>query len=85
MNSARNNSVELIKLQLFFTPAQGFVYSSLHAHGNFICIKYYPALHVSGSASGSLGKRFFIAQKTLLVCVQNSYQRNFRQVEPFAQ
>ena len=59
---------------LFFPAAVGFINGFLHAFCHLICIKNYQAIHISCSTAGSLGKRFFIAQKTFFICIKNCNQ-----------
>ena len=48
------------------------------------CYFDYLSVHVSGCTACRLGQRTVTAKEAFLVCIENSYERNFRQVESFS-
>ena len=65
--------------------AQGFVYCSLHRIGLTIGIQDGAAVEVAGAAADGLNQRAAGTQESFLVGIQNGNERDFRQVEAFAQ
>ena len=67
-----------IVFQLDASAARSLIYRFLHAVCDVVCIHDYLAVHVSGSTACSLSQRTVTAQEALLICIENSYERNFR-------
>ena len=73
-----------IVFQLDASAAGCFIYRFLHAVCDVVCIHDYLAVHISGCTACRLGQRTVTAKEAFLVCIENSYERNFRQVESFS-
>ena len=73
-----------IVFQLDASAAGSLINRFLHAVCDVVCIHDYLSVHVSGSSASCLGQRTVTAKEAFLVCIENSYERNFRQVESFS-
>ena len=65
--------------------ACGFVDRPLHRVGHLVGIENHLRVDVARRAADRLHQRRFAAQEAFLVGIENRDQRDFRQVEPFAQ
>ena len=85
LDRLRRDAVLLVVLFLQRPAARGFVHRPLHRIGDSVGVQNHLRVHVPRRPADRLHQRRLAPQKAFLVGVQNRHQRNFRQIEPFAQ
>ena len=78
-------AVLFVVLELHGAATFGFVNGALHRVGDFIGIHNHFTIKVAGSAACRLGQGAMRTQETFLVGIENSHERNLRQVKALAQ
>ena len=81
----RCDTVFLVVIHLFFASSIGLFDGEAHAFGDFIGIENYLTMDITGGAASGLGQRTVRPQKALFIRIEDGHERNFRQVQSFAQ
>ena len=84
-HAARRDVVLLVVGDLSLAAVFGDGQKFLDAVGHHVGVKNHLAVEMPRGAAGGLNQTRFAAQKTFLVGVENRHERNFRQIQPFAQ
>ncbi len=71
--------------ELLLATAIGFADGRVHRVGAAVGVKNGAALNVAGAAAHRLDQRSGAAEEAFLIGVENGDERNFRQIEAFAQ
>ncbi len=81
----RCDVVFLVIGDLFFASAIGLVDGALHGGGHLVGVENDFCVHVSGGSANHLDERGFAAEEAFLVGVEDAAERDFGEVESFAQ
>ncbi len=81
----RRDAVLLVVLLLQLAPPPRLVDRPLHRVGHRVGVENHLGVDVAGRAADGLHQRRLAAQEAFLVGVENRHQRDFGQVQPFAQ
>ena len=81
----RRDAVLLVEGDLFLAPAVGLVDGAAHGVGHLIGVEDGAAFDVARGAADGLDERTLRTEKAFLVGVENGDQRDFGQVEAFAE
>ena len=85
MYTDRRDAMFFVVRHLLGAAAVRFVDGKLHRIGDTVGVHNDMSLRVTGRAPNGLDQRSARAQETFLIRIQDGNQRDFRQVEPFAQ
>ena len=80
-----SNAVLFVVGDLLFAAAVGLVDGALHGVGHLVCVEDGATFQVAGGAADSLDQGALRAEKAFLVGVENGNERDFGEVETFAE
>ena len=84
-DAARRNAVLQVMGHLARAPPLGLADGARHRVGNAIGVQNSPAMQIACGPADGLDKRALAPQKAFFIRIQNRYQRDFGQVNAFAQ
>ena len=73
--------MKLVVFHLLGSSAVCLVYRPLHRVGDCVCVHDHQSVYISCSASRCLCERSVASQESFLVCVEDRYQRNSRDIQ----
>ena len=76
--------MRFVVCHLFGTATIGLVDCLLHGFGDGLCIHDGKSVNIAGCTSYNLNKRTVVAQKSLIISIENSHEGDFGNVESLA-
>ena len=83
VNANRHDSIIFVKLHLLCTAAICFIQRALHRIGHTVGIHDHPPVDVSCRPPDRLDQRRVRTQEAFLIRIQDSHQRDLRQIQSF--